>query len=111
MANTEKTFISREVVGAVMARLEAIECVLRPQNPIYPVVAKALSVLRREMGAVGRTGLALQDKEDGFWLRFTSKNGRDCAINIGMHFNKDTIIDSTVRDWAKEQFEETDNDN
>ena len=51
--------------------------------------------------------LLLQDKEDGHWLHFTAKSGRTCLINIEAHFNRDTLIDSVVREWAKEQFEET----
>ena len=43
--------------------------------------------------------------EDGHWLYFEDSDGKHCGINIESKFPESDIIDSCIRQWAKDQFE------
>lgn len=54
-----------------------------------------------------RVTLTLQEGTDGHWLVFKASDGTEAVINIENHFPKNgLIINSTIRRWAQEQFEE-----
>jgi hypothetical protein len=46
--------------------------------------------------------LAIQSSEDGVWLMFSTGDGKHCNINLPTFFGRDTMNDTTIRQWSEE---------